>query len=73
MQRSIILNCVDAITDLGVVMYSRMLLAEYIDVTAGKAFAVLEFVKRLSREFRDPYTLRTFNVSLVPSFMTAFL
>jgi hypothetical protein len=41
-------------------------------VTAGKALEVLVFVKRLSSEFRDPYTLKTFNVSLVPSFMAAF-
>jgi hypothetical protein len=37
----------------------------YGDVTVGKALEMLGFVKRLSCEFRDPYTLKTLYVSLV--------
>jgi hypothetical protein len=61
----IILNRVDSITDLGVVMDSRMSLSKQIDVTVGKALAMLGFVKSMSGEFRDPNTLRTRYVSLL--------
>jgi hypothetical protein len=54
---------VDSITDLGVVMDNRMSIS--IDVTVGKALAMLGFVKRLSGEFRDHYSLRTLYVSFV--------
>jgi hypothetical protein len=36
----------------------------HIDVTIGKALEMLGFVKRLSGEFRDPYTLQAIYVSL---------
>jgi hypothetical protein len=45
MLKGIILNCVDSITDLGVVMDSRMSFSWHIDVTA---LAMLGFVKILS-------------------------
>jgi hypothetical protein len=35
----------------------RMSFSKHIDVTVGKALAMLEFVKRLSDEIVDPYTL----------------
>jgi hypothetical protein len=57
MLRSIILDRIDSITDLGVVMDSRM------PGGIGKMLAM--FVNRLSGEFRDPYTLRALYVSLV--------
>jgi hypothetical protein len=61
MLRGIILDRVDSITDLGgVVMNSRMSFSRHIDVLVGKALAMLGFVKRLSGEFRDPYTLGPF-------------
>jgi hypothetical protein len=53
------------ITDLGVVMDSRMSFSRHIDVTVAKALAMLRFVKILSGEFMDPYTIRTLYVSLV--------
>jgi hypothetical protein len=53
------------ITDLGVVMDCWMSFSRHIDVTVGKTLAILGFVKRLSGEFRDPYTLRRLYVSLV--------
>jgi hypothetical protein len=58
----IILDRVDSITDLGVVMDSRMSFSGHIEVTVGKAMAMLGFVKRLTGEFRDPYSLRTLHV-----------
>jgi hypothetical protein len=48
MLRSIILDCVDSITDLGVVMDGRMSFSRHIDATVRKALAMLGFVKRLS-------------------------
>jgi hypothetical protein len=48
MLKVIILDRVDSITDLGVVMDSRMSFSRHIDVTVGKALAMLRFVKRLS-------------------------
>jgi hypothetical protein len=48
---------VDSITDLGVVMDSRMKLSGHIDATVGKVLAMLGFVKKLSGEFRDHVSL----------------
>jgi hypothetical protein len=63
--KGIILDRVDSITDLGVVMDSRMSFSRHIDVTVGKALAMLGFVKRLSSEFRDPYALNPLCVACV--------
>jgi hypothetical protein len=52
------------ITDLGV-LNSRMSFSRHIDIKVKKALAMLGFAKRLSGEFRDPYTLRNLYVSLV--------
>jgi hypothetical protein len=60
-----ILDRVDSINDLGVMMDSKMLFTGHIDVAVGKALAMLGVVKRLSCEFKDPYTLTTLYVSLV--------
>jgi hypothetical protein len=65
MLEGIILDRVDSITDLEVVMDSKMSFSRHIDVTVGMALAMLRFVKRLSGEFTDSYTLRTLYVSLV--------
>jgi hypothetical protein len=61
----IILDRVDSIIDLGVIMESKMSFTGHIDVTVGKALAMLGFVKKFSCEFRGRYTLRTLYVSLV--------
>jgi hypothetical protein len=61
----IIFDRVDSITDLGIRMDSRMSFFKHIVPPVGKALAMLGFVKILSVELRDPYTLRTFYVSLV--------
>jgi hypothetical protein len=59
MLSGIILERVDSINALVVIMDSN------VDVTVERALAMLEFVKRLSCEFRDLYTLKTLYVSLV--------
>jgi hypothetical protein len=60
-----ILDRGDSINDLGVIMDSKMSFTGHIDVTVGKALAMLGFVKRLSCEFRDPNIVKTLYVSLV--------
>jgi hypothetical protein len=61
----VILDCVDNFTEFGVLMDSRISFSKHIDVTVVKALEMLGFVKRLTGEFRDPYTLRTLYGSLV--------
>jgi hypothetical protein len=39
--------------------------SEHVDVMVAKAFAILGFIRRLSLEFRDPYTLKSLYTSLV--------
>jgi hypothetical protein len=60
-----VLDRVSSINDLGVIMDEKMTFSEHIDVMVGKAFAMLGFIRRLSLEFRDPYTLRSLYTSLV--------
>jgi hypothetical protein len=50
---------------LEVIMDSKISFAEHVDIAVGKALAKLGFVKRMSSEFRDPYTIKTLYVSLV--------
>jgi hypothetical protein len=61
----IILVRVNSINDLRIRMDSKMSFTGHIDVTVRRALVMLMFVKRLSCEFRDPYTLKTFYVSVV--------
>jgi hypothetical protein len=56
----IILDRVNYINDLGVIMDSKVSFTGQIHDTG-----ILMFVKRLSCEFRDPYTLKTLYVILV--------
>jgi hypothetical protein len=60
-----VLDWVSSINDLGVIMDKQMNFLEHVDVMVGKAFAVLEFISRMSLEFRDPYTLKSLYTSLV--------
>jgi hypothetical protein len=46
-------------------MDEKMNFSEHIDVMVGKAFAILGFIRRLSFEFTNPYTLRSLYTSLV--------
>jgi Reverse transcriptase (RNA-dependent DNA polymerase) len=63
------LERVDFITDLGVVLDRKMTFKityrhiRHIDVTIAKGFAMLRFVKRLSKEFQDPYTFKSLYMS----------
>jgi hypothetical protein len=60
-----VLDRVSPINDLGVIMDEKMNFSEHIDVMVGKAFAMLGFIRKLSLEFRDPFTLRSLYTSLV--------
>jgi hypothetical protein len=59
------LDRVSSINDLGVIMDEKMNFSEHVDVIICKAFAMLRFIRRLSLEFRDPYTLKSLHRSLV--------
>jgi hypothetical protein len=43
----------------------KMNFSEYVNVMVGKAFAMLQFIRKLSFKFRDPYTLNSLCTSLV--------
>jgi hypothetical protein len=61
----ITLDRVESSNDLGVIIDSKMSYTGHIDVTVRSALVMLGFVKRLSYEFKDPYTQKTLYVSLV--------
>jgi hypothetical protein len=63
----IVLKRVNTITDLGVILDSKLSFRENIDSVVNKGSAMLCFIKRLSREFRDPYTLKVLFVTYVRS------
>jgi hypothetical protein len=46
-------------------MDENMSFLKLVDVMIGKAFAMLGLVRRLSFEFKDPYTLKSLYTSLV--------
>jgi hypothetical protein len=52
-----VLDRVIAINDLRVIMDEKMTFLEHVNVMVAKAFAMLGFIRTLSLEFRDPYTL----------------
>jgi hypothetical protein len=45
-------------------MDENMTFSEHVDVMVAKAFAMLGCIRRLSLEFRDPYTLKSLYTSL---------
>jgi hypothetical protein len=47
----IILDRVGSINDVGVIMDSKISFTGHIDITVGRALAMLGFVKRLSSDF----------------------
>jgi hypothetical protein len=51
-----ILERVCSMTDLGVILDSKLSFREHIDYVVNKGSAMFGFIKRLSRESRDPYT-----------------
>jgi hypothetical protein len=54
-----------SINDLRVIMDEKMNFSEHVDVMVGKVFAILGFIRRVSFEFRDPYTLESLYTFLV--------
>jgi hypothetical protein len=56
---------VNSINDLVVIMDKETNFVEHVDVMVGEAFATLGLIRRLSFEFRDPYTLMSLYTSLV--------
>jgi hypothetical protein len=60
-----VLYRVSSINDLEVIMDKKMNFLEHIDIMVGKAFAMLGFIRSLSLEFRDPYTLKSLFSSAV--------
>jgi hypothetical protein len=62
-----ILERVCSMTDLRVILDSKLSFREHIDSVVNKGSAMFGFIKRLSREFRDPYTLKVLYVTYVRS------
>jgi hypothetical protein len=62
-----VVDRVSSINDLGVIMDEKMTFLEHVDLMVAKAFLMLGFIRRLSLEFRDPYTLKSLYTSLVRS------
>jgi hypothetical protein len=60
-----VLDRVSSINDLGAIMDEKMTFSENVDVMVAKVFAMLGFIRRLSLEFSDPYTLKSIYMSLV--------
>jgi hypothetical protein len=60
-----VLDRVSSINDLGIIMDVKMNFSEHVDVMVGKAFVMLRLIRRLSFEFRDPYTLKSLYTSKV--------
>jgi hypothetical protein len=46
-------------------MDEKMTFSEHVDVMVAKAFVMLGFIRRLSLDFRDPYTLKSLFTFLV--------
>jgi hypothetical protein len=62
-----ILERVCSMTDLGVILDSKLSFREHINSVVNKGSAMFGFIKRLSREFRDPSTLKVLYVTYVRS------
>jgi hypothetical protein len=52
-----VLDRLSSINDLGVIMDEKMTISQHVDVMVAKICAMLGLIRRLSLEFRDPYTL----------------
>jgi hypothetical protein len=53
MLRDVILDRVDSISNLGVIMDSGMSFAEHVNIAIGKALALMGFVMKKLRKFKD--------------------
>jgi hypothetical protein len=61
------LDSVDSICDLRVVLDSKLNFTSYINYLVVKAFRMLGYIRRIGKEFRDPYTMKTLYDSFVRS------
>jgi hypothetical protein len=59
------LDRVEVINDLGVLVDSRVTFFDHIGSIVLKSGRILRFIKRIPREFNDPYTYNTFYVACV--------
>jgi hypothetical protein len=59
------LDHVDEIKDLGVILDERMTFLPHMESVISKASKMLGFIKRVSKDFHDPYTFKTLYTSLV--------
>lgn len=59
----------DKIRDLGVVLDSKLTFTEHYNTIIYKAKNMLNFIKRFSYNFQDPYTLKTLYIAYVRSIM----
>jgi hypothetical protein len=50
---------VNSICDLGVVLDSKLNFTSHIDSLVVKDSRMLGYIRRIGKEFRDPYTLKT--------------
>jgi hypothetical protein len=53
------LERVDVINNLGVLVDNRMTFVDHIELIVSKSTRMLGFLKRISREFNEPYTYKT--------------
>jgi hypothetical protein len=60
-----VLDRVSSINNLGVIMDENMIFSEHVNVMVAKTFAMLGFIRRLSLELVDPYTLKSLYTYLV--------
>jgi hypothetical protein len=58
---------VDSISDLGVILDPKLNFISHIDSLISKASRMLGFIRRIGREFKDPYTLRSLYIAFVRS------
>jgi hypothetical protein len=61
------LDRVETITDLGVVLDTKLTFSSHVDAIVNKASKRLGFIKRIGKEFRDVYALKTLFNSYVRS------
>jgi hypothetical protein len=55
-----VLDRISSINDLEVIMDEKITFSEHVDVMVANAFVMLGFIRRLSLELRDQYTLKSF-------------
>ena len=63
------LTKISTVKDLGVYIDSKLTFAEHVTVTSTKAYAVLGFIRRNTRSFRNVYCLKALYCTLVRSLL----